>query len=499
MMKRRTWSWSCALQLALASILASCVGAAAPAGGPARSSVPLSDCRLAVTGQPDRIPAVCGTVQVYENREAQAGRQIDLSIAVVRAPSPRPEPDPIFFLAGGPGQSALESFVPLANAFDRIVVNRDVVLVDQRGTGKSNPLRCPEPAGVDLEALGTAQRASLLRQCLERLDADPRHYATTVAMHDLDQVRAALGYDKINLYGISYGTRAALTYLRYYPTRVRSLVLDGVAPPDVVVGATAAQDAERALDHLLERCAADTACRGAFPDLRSDLVALADRLEREPVSVTAAHPISGKATSVRMTRERLAGTVRLLTYASETAAILPLLIHSAHVTGDLRNLVAQSLLATEELNEAVAAGMYLSVLCSEDAPFLTADITSPKVGFYASDRTIPELLESCAVWPKGSIPSDLRQPVQSDAPALLLSGEADPVTPPANAERALRTLTNGRHLVAPGQGHNVVFRGCLPRLVATFVESATATNLETDCVKDVRALPFFVSFAGPLP
>ncbi|RPI33653.1 MAG: alpha/beta fold hydrolase, partial [Chloroflexota bacterium] len=227
-----------------------------------KPTISLEPCQLSAPGQVTRKEAKCGTLTVYENREAGSGRQIDLRIAVIPSISRNPAPDPLFFLTGGPGQAATESFPVMASAFERIQQKRDIVLVDQRGTGQSNPLKCPV-LDEDLENQADDAYMDFLNTCLESLDADPRLYTTWIAMQDLDQVREALGYQQINLYGVSYGTRAVLTYLKQYPDRVRSVILDGVVPQDEVLGIDVGRDAQRALDMIFARCAADQACNQA--------------------------------------------------------------------------------------------------------------------------------------------------------------------------------------------------------------------------------------------
>jgi pimeloyl-ACP methyl ester carboxylesterase len=436
---------------------------------------------------------------VFEDRAAGSGRAIDLHVAVVPARGRSPAPDPLFLLTGGPGQAATETYPLLAPALASINLRRDIVLVDQRGTGQSRPLRCPElqeqldpPSAADLDVW--------LKGCLAQLDADPKLYTTPIAVDDLDQVRAALGYEQINLYGVSYGTRVALTYMRQHPDRVRAAILDGVVPQDAALGLAVARDAQRSLDMIFARCAADSACAGAFPDVRAEFAALLDQLGREPARLSLAHPITGAPTELTLDRDTLATSVRLLSYSSETAALLPLLIHAARAAGDTRLLAAQALLVADQLGGSISSGMNLAVICSEDMSFFTAaQAHAANTGTYLGDGETGRIQALCAGWPRGELPADYKRPVASDAPALLLSGEADPVTPPANAEQAAKTLPNSLHLVAPGQGHNVITRGCLPRVASDFIDRGSAAGLQADCVKDIRPMPFFTSFTGTEP
>lgn len=483
------------VSLLLAALLAACGAAAQPGTG---EPIALEPCQIGTPGLAARRPARCGVLMVFEDRAAGQGRTIELRIAVVLAVSRGPAADPLFLLAGGPGQSAVESYLPLAGALGPINQRRDIVLVDQRGTGGSHPLHCPA-FDSDLAQPAEPQLATQLAACAAQLDADPRQYTTSSAVGDLDQARAALGYQQINLYGISYGTRVALTYLRAHADRVRSVILDGVVPQDVALGLAVAPDAQRALDMIFDRCAAEADCAAAFPDVRAEFGELLARLERAPVRLSVAHPISGAPTDLTFTRAMLATSVRLLSYAPETAALLPLLIHTAHASGDLRTLAAQALLVSTQLGSSISSGVNLAVLCAEDVPFFGAPADSGSAAGYLGSSEIDQLRAACAAWPHGVAPAGFKQPVESAVPTLLLSGAADPVTPPVNADRVAATLRNSLHLVAPGQGHNVLMRGCLPRLAAGFVERASVAGLDSACVRDIRPMPFFTSFAGTAP
>jgi pimeloyl-ACP methyl ester carboxylesterase len=490
---------STAARLPAALAALACLGLADPAASATRlGSVRLQSCQLGAAGTPRRVSAECGRVAVPENREEPDGRSIELFVAIVRSRAKHPAPDPLVFLAGGPGQAASESFVPLAPAFSRIRSQRDVVLVDQRGTGRSNPLDCDLPAGA---ALREESGSAIAQRCLASLDTDPRHYATPVAVRDLEAVREALGAERLNLYGVSYGTRVALAYLRRHPDRVRSAILDGVVPADVALGPDTEQDARRALDALFARCQRDPGCAKAFPDVRASFDALSARLEREPATLRLRDPTSGQPTTLRLTRERFAAAVRLLSYAPETAALLPLLIETGSRGGDLAPLAAQSLLLEQEVAQTFSEGMQYAVVCSEDLPFAQPEAASGEASDASALRSRPfrRLAEICAHWPRATLPPGFRDPVVSDAPVLLLSGEADPVTPPRRGEHAAATLNNGLHLVAPGQGHLVATRGCVPKLMSAFVEAGSVSDLDATCVSDLEPAPFFLGMSGPGP
>jgi len=493
---RRLWPGLSLVSLAL--ILTACAN---QPDSPSIPTIPLTDCQLTYPGVSIPIQAQCGKLTVLEDRQAGTGRTIDLNLAVLPAISRSPEPDPLFFLTGGPGQAATESFVALAGSFERIRQKRAIVLVDQRGTGQSNPLDCPDsPEASGEEAADRAAMEEWLRACLTNLDADPALYTTPLAMQDLDNVRQALGYEKINLYGLSYGSRAALTYLKMYPERVRTVILDGVVPQDEALGLEVAPDAQRAMDLLFARCEADESCRQAFPDLPGKFQQLMTGLEEGPLTVNFIHPVSGAQEAEPFTAPELAATVRLLSYTPETAALLPLLIHTSASEGRYDLLAAQSRLVSEDLSESISFGMNLSVLCAEDFPFM--DLSSAERaarGTYLGNIQYEELEAMCAIWPRGQVPVDFKEPVEGNTPVLLLSGEADPVTPPQNALQVAETLPNSLALTAAGQGHNVILRGCMPQIAYEFIQSGSTQNLDTTCVEQIQPSPFFLTFSGPQP
>ena len=428
----------------------------------------------------------------------KTGRKISLSVAVIPAISKNPQPDPVFMLAGGPGQSAQESFPAILAAFDKLHQKRTVVLVDQRGTGGSNPLKCNDTEVEEETAKGETspeQDARELKTCLAQIDGDPRLYTTAASVEDLEQVRQALGYGTINLVGISYGTRYALAYQRQYPQTTRTVTLDSVNPLDWELGPHNPVNAQRALNMLIGRCRADPACQAAFPSLRAEFQTVLDALEKQPVTLSVPHPTSGEMTEVTLSHSTFATTIQLLSYTPENAALIPLLIHTAATRKDYTLLATQYLIVAGGLGKSISSGLYLSVLCAEDAAFYASTPATPS---YLPDHTA-ELVNQCKVWPHATVAPEFKQAVKSDVPTLLLTGEADPVTPPANAEQVASQLTNGLNLVVPGLGHNILYRGCIPKIVTTFIEAGSEKGLDTSCIQDIRPSPFFVNFSGPQP
>lgn len=463
------------------------------------SALPLAACHLSVAHSPARVAAECGSFAVAENRAEPAGRTIELQVAVIPATTRRRTPDPLVFITGGPGQAALESFVDARGAFSRISRSRDIVLVDQRGTGGSNRLSCQPPEDWDPVQATPEQHRTLVSDCLEALDGDPRYYTTSVAVRDLADVLDALGYGTVNLYGISYGTRVAQAFARRYPDRVRAVILDGIVPMDLALGPGISLDAQRALEMMFERCAAAAACAERFPMLEADFAALQARLQEGPVRLVLADPVSGELGEHEFTADWLRGVVRLFSYAPETVAILPLLIDHAARTGDFVPLAAQALLVSRQMDESIATGMHNAVVCTEDLPFVTAGAGAGNEDTYLGVGMLESLRAVCEVWPQGEMDEDFKEAWSSDLPVLILSGEADPVTPPRNGEHALTTLPNARHLVGQGQGHGMYARGCTPQLMEQFIETAATDALDAACLDRLRPEPFFLRFTGPDP
>lgn len=457
----------------------------------------LEPCELTLPGSPAAAKAECGEFQVPENPAEPGGRKIGLNVARVPASGRTAEPDPVFLFAGGPGQAATEAWLLVAGALNKVNENRDVILIDQRGTGKSNPLKCPEMDIEDALSTDWDQLEELTRECLNGIDGDPRFYTTTIGMQDYDAVREALGYERINLWGASYGTRAAQVYLRLYPERVRSLVLDSVVPQELALGVDHAIKLDQAVFQVLAACDLDAECAEAFPDTADKLRALVERLEAGPVETTIEHPTKGTPLTMTFDRDALAASLRFLMYSAESQALLPLLIFEAATSGDYTRLASQMLISTSGLEEMIALGMELSVMCAEDFPYFPKE--DNHAGLLMGNTMIEATRVQCGVWPRGEVPPGFHQPVESDKPVLLLSGELDPVTPPEYADRVAEHMPNSLHLVAPGQGHSVTVRGCMGDLVAEFIEKAGFEDIDTTCISQMKRAPYFTSLTGPKP
>jgi pimeloyl-ACP methyl ester carboxylesterase len=446
--------------------------------------------------------AQCADFAVPENPAKPDGRAIKLRVARVPAINRRNAPDPLFLLAGGPGMAATALYGNAAPAFARIHRDRDIVLVDQRGTGNSNALNCVTD---DLEMMrATPEQLSMEAQrCLKTLreHADVAYYTTSVAVQDLDRVRAALGYESINLYGGSYGTRVAEHYLRRFPKQTRAVILDGVVAPQEILGPDAAIDAENALQKVFARCVRNAACKEHFGDPADTYRALRKSLATKTVAVTLPDPTTGTPTTLNFGLLHLAMVLRLSIYSSEQAALLPLALHLARHSGNFAPLAGQFLLTLRTFDEIASYGMHNSVICTEDVPFFnTVKIDRPKLEqTFLGAVQVDALQTICEGWPRGPLDADLHAPLKSEVPVLLLSGGNDPVTPPANGEQTRAGLTNSLHLVLPDLGHGQIGAPCMDRVMADFISLGTVQGLDTSCTKLARAMPFFTTLSGPMP
>lgn len=462
----------------------------------------LEDCRISAGPGSPGIKARCGTMLRPENPDDPSSPEIELRIAVVPALNLSPESDPIVPIAGGPGQGSVEFYANYRSAFETVRRNRDILLVDQRGTGESARMDCPiEDEALLFEGQFTLDdTVKFIGECLEALPHDPRFFTTSVAVTDLEAVREALGYTALNLYGVSYGTRVAQHFARRYPESTRTVVIDGVVPPQISLGPEIATESQKAVDNILARCAEDPSCGERFPDIEATFARVVADLRESPMTVSTPHPNTGRAEDVIFGSAEMAGAVRLLAYSPTTVALMPLFIHEAG-QGNFVPLASQYMMTAIAMTDALALGMHNAVMCTEDLPFLDEagiDYAGIEASYMGSFQL--EALEAiCSIWPTGPIDDDFKVPVATDIPVLLLSGDADPITPPRYAEMAAVDLSNALHLVGKHQGHGQIAVGCTSRLVADFVTSADPGSIDAACMERSFVMPFFVDFSGPTP
>ena len=438
-------------------------------------------------------PTRCGTYRVWENRETKRGRQIDLSIIVLEALSTPRKRESLFLLAGGPGDAPSFNASFFSRVFAGVRQTRDLVLVDLRGTGKSNPLTCPELTRPNPEGSLDENILSVtaVQSCLARLEktADLRQYTTEIAVDDLDEVRAALGYNQINLYGTSYGSRVAQVYMRRYPSSLRTVSMKGIVPPSLASPETHARAGEEAWRRLVKRCQSNELCARNFPTPDADLRTLLKRLE--PATVLAMPGSQNATTKIRVTSGLFAEVFRFFLYSPENEVrglkLLRDIVHDEK-PGLIENVLGgRAILGGERL----AAGFFLSVSCTEDVPYLPKEIAPLVDGTFGGDYRLRQQLNACAIWPSGKVSGQHRKPTKSAIPTLILSGEFDPVTPPSGGEEVLRGLTRGLHVVIKNNGHPIgSAEQCIGNLIGAFVDKGSVIGLDYSCASKIPEVQF---------
>jgi pimeloyl-ACP methyl ester carboxylesterase len=480
--------------LLIAGLLSSCAADTRPV-----APMMLTPCHLERLAE----EVLCGTHEVFEDRDALAGRRLSIHVAVMPALRRSAEPDPLFILAGGPGQGARSFAAAAARYFKKIRRTREIVLVDLRGTGASGALTCARPDDERSLSEGFFLDADAVARCRDGLAADPRRYTHINALADLDDIRQRLGYTRINLWGGSWGTRAALLYTITYPHAARTVVLDGAVSLAMEFPRSVAHDAQQAFERLLSRCAAEPGCAAAHAGARAGFEAVLTSLEAAErragkLVVATRHPRSGAILQAAVTRDMIAEIVRVALYTpGDAARVLQMIRHAA--AGDFGPLIAQALRSASMTTDDMAIGQTLSVLCSEDMPLVSGlDFTRDGAGTFLGASYADGWRRRCEAWPLGKgLSSDRR--ATSPAPALILSGEHDPVTPPAAGEAMGLHFPSHLHIVVPGAAHNASFGGCVPELIAEFLARGSGVGLDAGCAARIAWPPAVISDAGTLP
>ncbi len=480
------------------SLLVCLAAACRPAATPTRTGTQWHECRLPKLAEVAR----CTTVTVPADRDKRGGSTMDLHVAMLPAVRPQSKPDPLVFLAGGPGQAASAVVSTMLPSLHRIRRDRDLVFIDVRGTGRSGRLDCElfddQEEGMR-RLLDHRVPEQLLARCRQGWKADLSLYRTRFLVDDLEQVADELGWHQVNVYGVSYGTRAALAWLARHPKRLRTVVLDGSAPYAMRLFEPFARDAESAWQGLVTDCAADSHCKAAFPDLDGDLRRLLARFDAGPKHIVTEHPRTGAPLRVTVTRGGIALAVRGMMYSADLQALLPMTIRDA-LAHDYRPLAAQTLAIAEGADESSSLGMLLSVVCSEDVDRIDATALPVSVsGTFVGATMLEQARTMCRGWPRFTPQPVLYKPVHSDLPALLISGSIDPVTPARWADVAASTLSRSRHLIATGAGHGAGREACTSRIIAAFVAGASVDGLESQCLETMKRPPFFVRRVGSAP
>lgn len=463
-------------------------------GSGRRSEIPdgltkLSHCRL--PGGDEEL--LCGKFTAFEDRQSRKGRTIDLNIVVVPAFDQKNKTEPLFQLDGGPGVAATNAAFFYAREGKDYRRKHDIVLVDQRGTGKSNPLIAPPikktPQDYLKEMYPVDYVQNLRRTC--EAHADLTQYTTSIAMDDLDDVRAWLGYDKIDLFGLSYGTQAVLVYIRQHPEQVHVATIVGVAPTYLKIPMYHSEAAARAMDLLLGECANDSNCHQAFPQIRDDWRNVLDQLGRQPAHVQYSPDNKTAPVTVEIQRDIFTEKIRNMMYSPDQARKTPLIVHQA-AHGDFVPFLKEAI--KPGIPDFIADGMYLSVTCAEDVPFIDqAEAAKLNENNPFANYRVFQQTRACGLWPRGKIPANYLEPVKSEVPVLIFSGNLDPVTPPQRGAEVAKYLPNSRHVVIPEGGHGadgLSDIGCVDRIIIDFMDKGSVKDLDTSCVEHMSPPPF---------
>jgi len=431
----------------------------------------------------------CGQLSVPENWQTPTDKNVDLNVIVANAISQSPQKDPLFLLMGGPGQAASELVPGLLKIFHSVREDRDLVFVDQRGTGKSNPLVCDEEDGNIYEVLSSDFNVEDAKKCIASFDVDLSQYNTNNAILDFDAVREALGYQQINLYGISYGSRAAMVYMREKPQALRSVILDGVVPPQVVVGPMGIE-AQRAFDILVEQCNSNQACHQHFPSFVADYQKIRAQLELAPIKTMIDHPVTDKPVALNIDSKKFINTLRNMLYSVGRRELLPYVV-SEFAKGNYKpfvGLMSQS----EDSTGGMYVGLTFNILCNEDIPRAGKDLLAKdSANTFSGAHTFEVFSGICKHWPTFTAPTNFGDKVTSTIPTMLLSGELDPVTPPSWGAMAAEGLSNSKHFVAKNAGHGLVTQTCAANMIGEYLDNLNFDDVDSSCL-DKQPLPGFL-------
>lgn len=442
----------------------------------------------------------CGRLAVPEDPERPEGRQIERNIVVAPARNAAGDAAGLFLLEGGPGVAASNGAEFFLNEGAAYRDQHDVVMVDLRGTGGSNPLHCAPLQGSDVPLqryIAEMYPADEVAECRKLLEprADLRQYATANAVEDIEAVRQALGYSEIDLQAISYGTRLALEYARRYPQHVRTLAAIGSLPPQHRMPLHHAASFERAFDLLIADCEGDPECREAFPMLRNAWQSLLESMA-EPVVYRYEDPsLEDGGIDLTIRRDVFVEELRSAMYYATQARSLPLVVVAAS-RGDFDPFLELALPDDPEAPPFLAKGAYLSFTCTDDLSRIRPDDIAPlNDGTYLGDYRVSRQMSACEIWPSGPYPTSLVSEVEADVPGLLVTGDRDPVTPPSDAQQMARWLPNSKVVIVPNAGH-MPFDGsdseCIDRIMLAFLRSAAFDDIDLSCVNANEPPPFAV-------
>ena len=436
----------------------------------------------------------CGKLLVPENYSKPDDEKISINFVVLPAIDNSDNKIPLMFLAGGPGQAAAELASGLRYVFREVRKTRDLILVDQRGTGQSHPLQCEESAEQNVYTIMPEDfSAQDIKDCLASFSGDLSQYNSENAIRDFDAVRAALGHQQLNIYGGSYGTRAGLVYMRMFPDSLRSVVLDSVGPIEIPIGLFG-QNSARSFNLLLENCQKELSCQQAYPELEQEFNSLVARLAEAPVAVNIAHPRLGTQTKFVISEGKLLGTLRMQLYSVATRSIVPLVIHQAYLGNymPLAGLVAQS-----ESGQGIYLGLLFNIACNEDFPRISAeDFAQDANNSFGGDDSHFAFKMVCPLWPQYSPSEAFYQPVTANIPTLILSGNLDPVTPPSNGKYSAKTLPNNHHIIIENAAHTVAMNTCASDIINEFLTTLQPKTLDESCLENIPKESFMTNLNG---
>ena len=460
---------------------------------PLENKLTLKDCHL------DGIKAQvkCGSLQVPENYSLDNGEQISINFAILPAIDDSDKKTPLMFLAGGPGQAAVELAAGLRRAFSEIRKTRDIILVDQRGTGKSHPLACRDISGDQniYQMVPEDFSEQDINDCLAEFTGDLSQYNSENAIRDFDAVRDVLGHQQINIYGGSYGTRAGLVYMRMFPDSLRSVVLDSVGPIEVPIGLFG-QSSAQSFKRLLEHCQQEKGCNNAYPNLADEFQQLMTRLAEKSVTVTIPHPRLGTHTEFVISKSKMLGIIFQQLYSVASRHLVPLIIHQAYLDN---YMPLAGLIAMTDGVQLAYIGLLFNITCNEDFPKITAQMSAKDAdNSFGGDDSQLGFKKACSVWPQYRPGKAFYQAVTADIPTLILSGGLDPVTPPSNGDFSAATIPNSHHIIVDNVSHGVATStgSCGVLIINEFLSTLTPKTLDETCLEDVPVESFMTSLNG---
>lgn len=459
------------------------------------TSVSLSSCHVKDISRPVK----CAEFKVLLDRDGGGQERITVSAVIVPAMMSRTSRPPLMVLAGGPGQAASEYGAIVTSLFKEANKTRDIILFDQRGTGRSEPLQCGGEF-LPLEAIDTAKTVQFFEQCHRDIEVDVRHFTTYDIIRDMEEFRQLMGYGKISLWGGSYGTKLAQHYLQYFGAHVEMMILDSNLSTSTRLFQTSPLTAQRSLDLLFKRCREDKNCHRSYPGLEKNFYQLLAEVG-EGREITYVNPQDGRATSVITNRDVIAEAVRGTLYVPQRATLLPFAI-SAAVEGNFTPLVSLSADTASWAGDTMYMGSTLSILCAEEIAQMGED-GSPQLGIDSQTAFIRDSYYqfwrvACESWPSKALPEGYFDLTRSPVRTLILSGFNDPVTPPSLGDVVASGLINSLHVISPMGSHITSPHSCIPEVITDFLDGQALEDLDISCVDRMSGLPFALSTNGPL-